>query len=49
MSSEVETSRHVAIELCSGIESLASHRKLSGLRCILDFARNDRYEMLRPH
>ncbi len=31
MSSEVETSRRVAFELCHGIESLASPRKLSGL------------------
>ena len=33
----------------AGIESLASPRKLSELRCSLDFVRNDRYEMLRPH
>ena len=44
MSSEVETSRQVSIRLCHGMESLASSRKLSGLRCSLDFARNDLYE-----
>jgi len=49
MSSEVEPSRYVAFELCHGIESLASPRRLTGLLCSLDFARNDRYEMQRPH
>jgi hypothetical protein len=43
MSSEVETSREVILGLCHGIESLASPRKDSGLRCSLDFARNDLY------
>jgi len=49
MSSEVETSRDVTFELSYGIESLASPRKLSGLRCSLDFARNDAYEMQTAH
>jgi hypothetical protein len=43
MSSEVETSREGTLESCHGMESLASPRKLSGLRCSLDFARNDVY------
>jgi len=49
MSSAVETSRDVTAEFGHGIESLASPRTLSRLRCSLDFARNDRYEMLRAH
>jgi hypothetical protein len=48
MSSAVETSRDVTVEPGHGVESLAP-RKMSGLRCSLDFVRNGRYEMLRPH
>jgi len=32
----------VTLKWCYGMESVASPRKLSGLRCSLDFARNDR-------
>jgi len=58
MSSEVETSRHVPVSCAMGFDSLISRslslrpsRPCRGLpgSSILDFARNDRYEMLRPH
>jgi hypothetical protein len=45
MSSEVETSREATIDLYHVMESLASLRKLSELRCSLDFARNDDIEV----
>ena len=41
----LEISREVSCELGHGMESLASPRKLSGLRCSLDSARNDGYEI----
>src|SRR5947207_11082355 len=44
-SGEVEISRELGCELGHGIESLTSPRKHSGLRCSLDSARNDSYDM----
>jgi hypothetical protein len=49
MSSEVETSREATRELGHGMESLASPRMVSGLRCSLDSARNDIYAARLTH
>ena len=38
----------MTLKWCYGMESLTSPRKLSGLRCSLDFARNDRLIIAAP-
>ena len=48
-SCRAESTHSVDWAFCSATGLKAWPRERRSLRCSLDFARNDRYEMLRPH